>query len=209
MTPEEFKADKEAKAKAAAAKEKALKDKKASEAQEQVDIAAKKKAAEENLAPLEYMRKYGAFEVEETSYEKNRFPLSDSQLEDTKLNSDGQIVKNGKIIGVQDGEIAVEGFPTPSKKQEFYSNTMAEWKWEEFTIPKYIKSHIHPENLDRSKNEFVLVSTFRLPTLIHSRSGNAKWLVEIAHRNPIWIHPSTAEKVGVNRNSRRRVEGGR
>jgi len=159
------------------------------------------KAAEEDLAPLEYMRKYGAFEIEETSYEKNRIPLGDSQLEGAELNDQGQIVKDSEIIGIQDGEIAVEGFPTPSKKQEFYSNTMAEWKWEEFTIPKYIKSHIHPENLDRSKNEYVLVPTFRLPTLIHSRSGNAKWLVEIAHRNPIWIHPSTAEKVGIKSNS--------
>ena len=161
----------------------------------------KDKAAEEDLAPLDYMRKYGAFEIEETSYEKNRNPLDESQMEGTELNSAGQIVKDGKIIGVQDGEVAVTGFPTPSKKQEFYSNTMAEWKWEEFTIPKYIKSHIHPENLDKSKNEYVLVPTFRLPTLIHSRSGNAKWLVEIAHRNPIWIHPSTAEKVGIKNSS--------
>ena len=161
----------------------------------------KDKAAEEDLAPLDYMRKYGAFEIEETSYEKNRNPLNESQMEGTELNSAGQIVKDGKIIGVQDGEVAVTGFPTPSKKQEFYSNTMAEWKWEEFTIPKYIKSHIHPENLDKSKNEYVLVPTFRLPTLIHSRSGNAKWLVEIAHRNPIWIHPSTAEKVGIKNSS--------
>jgi len=161
----------------------------------------KEKAAEEDLAPLDYMRKYGAYEIEETSYEKNRKPLSESQLDGSEVNNNGQIVKEGKFIGVQDGEVAVEGFPTPSKKQEFYSNTMAEWNWEEFTIPKYIKSHIHPENLDKSKNEYVLVSTFRLPTLIHSRSGNAKWLVEIAHRNPIWIHPSTAEKVGIQNTS--------
>jgi anaerobic selenocysteine-containing dehydrogenase len=43
----------------------------------------------------------------------------------------------------------------------------------------------------------VLVPTFRLPNLIHSRSGNAKWLVEIANRNPIWIHTADAERLGV------------
>jgi anaerobic selenocysteine-containing dehydrogenase len=43
----------------------------------------------------------------------------------------------------------------------------------------------------------VLVPTFRLPNLIHTRSGNAKWLVEISHRNPIWIHTSDAAKLGV------------
>ena len=34
----------------------------------------------------------------------------------------------------------------------------------------------------------VLLPTFRLPTLIHTRSGNAKWLYEISHSNPLWIH---------------------
>ena len=42
-----------------------------------------------------------------------------------------------------------------------------------------------------------LLPTFRLPTLIHSRSGNAKWLAEIANRNPVWIHTSDARKLGV------------
>jgi len=33
--------------------------------------------------------------------------------------------------------------------------------------PRGIKSHIHHENIDRSKGEFPLIPTFRLPTLIH------------------------------------------
>ena len=32
-----------------------------------------------------------------------------------------------------------------------------------------------------------LLPTFRLPTLIHTRSGNAKWLTELSHTNPIWV----------------------
>jgi len=39
----------------------------------------------------------------------------------------------------------------------------------------------------------VLLPTFRLPTLIHTRSGNAKWLKEISHTNPLWVHPRDAE----------------
>ena len=160
----------------------------------------KEKAAKKNLKPLEYMRKYGAFEVETTSFEKHKNPLNDDQLQNTEVNDKHQIIKDSEVIGVMDGEDSVVGFPTPSKKQEFYSNTMKEWKWEEYAIPKYIKSHIHPDELDRSKNEYVLVSTFRLPTHIHSRSGNAKWLAEISHKNPIWIHPKTAQRVGLKRN---------
>src|SRR5207237_225088 len=37
----------------------------------------------------------------------------------------------------------------------------------------------------------------RRPTLIHTRSGNAKWLVEISHANPTWINTLDAERLGV------------
>ena len=38
--------------------------------------------------------------------------------------------------------------------------------------------------MDAARGEMVLLPTFRLPTLIHTRSGNAKYLNEISHRNP-------------------------
>jgi anaerobic selenocysteine-containing dehydrogenase len=43
----------------------------------------------------------------------------------------------------------------------------------------------------------MLLPTFRLPTLIHTRSGNAKYLNEISHRNPLWIHTSDARRLGL------------
>jgi anaerobic selenocysteine-containing dehydrogenase len=43
----------------------------------------------------------------------------------------------------------------------------------------------------------LLLPAFRLPTLIHSRSGNAKWLLEISNQNPIWIHPDDAQRLEV------------
>jgi anaerobic selenocysteine-containing dehydrogenase len=51
--------------------------------------------------------------------------------------------------------------------------------------------------MDPSKGEFPLVPTFRLPTLIHTRSGNAKWLYELSNTNPVWIHPSDAARLSV------------
>ncbi len=36
-----------------------------------------------------------------------------------------------------------------------------------------------------------------MPTLIHTRSGNAKYLNEISHRNPLWVHTSDAERLGL------------
>ena len=159
-------------------------------------------AKKEKLTPLDYMKKYGAFEVSTNVYEKNKRELSKAELKDTKTDKATGLVtkKDGSPVGVMTEGAPREGFPTPSRKLEFWSETMEEWGWPEHALPGYIKSHIHPEKLKRNKNEYVLVPTFRLPNHIHSRSANAKWLVEISHRNPIWIHPSLAEKMGVQTN---------
>jgi len=155
-------------------------------------------AEKEGLSALEYMQKYGAYEIEKgDSYKKNETILSDEQLEGTSIDPNTDVIlKDGNPVGVMiDGKPMV-GFPTPSRKNEFYSQTMVDWNWPEYATPTYIKSHIHNDELDKSKGEYVLVPTFRLPTLIHSRSGNAKWLVEISNRNPIWMHPDDAAKWG-------------
>ena len=41
-----------------------------------------------------------------------------------------------------------------------------------------------------------LLPIFRLPNLIHTRSGNAKFLYEISHKNPLWVNPVDAKKLG-------------
>ena len=66
-----------------------------------------------------------------------------------------------RAVGVRvDGEI-LRGFPTPSGLLEFYSPTLVDWGWKEYAIPTYIKSHVHPENMD--PDQMVLISTFRYP----------------------------------------------
>jgi anaerobic selenocysteine-containing dehydrogenase len=155
-------------------------------------------AAKEGLSALDYMKKYGAYLVEPSAYNLHLQALTPEQMQGAEVDPRTQVItKNGKALGIMSGGKPVVGFPTPSRKNEFYSQTMVDWKWPEYAIPTYIKSHIHEEEMDRDKGEYPLVPTFRLPTLIHSRSGNAKWLYEISNRNPIWIHPSDAGRLGV------------
>ena len=52
----------------------------------------------------------------------------------------------------------------------------------------------------------LLLPNFRLPTLIHTRSANAKWLYEISHKNPVWMHPIDAARLGVETGDLIRVE---
>ncbi|MHC4341070.1 MAG: molybdopterin dinucleotide binding domain-containing protein, partial [Planctomycetota bacterium] len=126
-------------------------------------------AAKESLEPLEYMRRYGAFEVRREVYD----------LHET------------------------EGFKTPSGKLEIFSPTLRDWGWPEHSMPGVIESHVAHARLE--PDEMVLVPTFRLPTLIHSRSANAKRLYEISHKNPLWMHPDDAARLEIKESDLVRV----
>ena len=108
------------------------------------------------------------------------------------------VTRGGQAVGVEVDGVARLGFPTPSRKLEFFSKTLKDWKWPEQAVPAYIRSHVHWATLDRARGEMVLLPTFRLPTLIHTRSCNAKWLYEISHTNPLWLHPEDARRLGVD-----------
>ncbi|HEU5323257.1 MAG TPA: molybdopterin dinucleotide binding domain-containing protein, partial [Methylomirabilota bacterium] len=108
------------------------------------------------------------------------------------------VTRGGQAVGVEVDGVPRLGFPTPSRKLEFFSRTLRDWKWPEHAVPGYIRSHVHWERLDRARGEMVLLPTFRLPTLIHTRSGNAKWLYELSHTNPLWLHPEDAARLGVD-----------
>jgi hypothetical protein len=184
-------------------------------------------AAKEGLKPLAYMRRYGAFEIRSgaepefersLSHDETVGAIPDETTGVLYTQAPAAAPKNivpspthgaderGRPIGVLVEGEARFGFRTPSRRLEFFSPTLAEYGWPELAIPTYIKSHVHPENVDRAASEFVLLSTYRLPTLIHTRSGNAKWLLEISHTNPTWIHTSDAERLKVATGGLVRIE---
>jgi len=151
-------------------------------------------AAKDGVSPLEYMQRHGCFLVQDQVYRTHAAELPRGEYE---VAADNTVSQNGKPVGVLvDGKARV-GFPTPSRKLELFSQTMVDWGWPELATPVYVHSHIDEENLDRDQGEMVLVATFRLPTLIHTRSANSKWLTELSNTNPVWMHPSDAVRIGV------------
>ncbi len=174
------------------------------------------RARKEGTTPLGYMQSHGAFEITTKVGQIFAELVPDKELIETSVSQLGRvytkaekplstnIVPTGdpdpdpdgkRPVGiVVDGEIR-RGFPTPSGKLEFYSKTLAEWGWKDQAIPNYIKSHIHPDSLEG--DQMVLISTFRLPVQIHTRSANSKWLDEIAHTNPVWINPIDAKRLSI------------
>ncbi len=183
------------------------------------------KAAAEGLSPLAYMRRYGAFEVARDVGRLFEWEVESAELEDAVEDRFGRVYSRSpagpannlapvgapdpdahgrRAVGVRvDGQV-LRGFPTPSGKLEFYSSTLARWGWEEVAIPTYMRSHVHPDAL--AADQMVLISTFRLPVHIHTRSANAKWLDEIAHSNPLWLHTADAARLGLETGDLVRVE---
>jgi anaerobic selenocysteine-containing dehydrogenase len=164
------------------------------------------------------MRRYGAFEISRGQGALHEQEVPPEELADAHPGpfgrvyttapppADPNIVPQGapapdaagrRAAGVMVDGVARRGFPTPSGRLEFWSSTLAGWGWPEHALPGYIRSHVHPSSLDA--DQVVLLSTFRLPTQIHTRSANAKWLDELAHTNPVWIHPRDAARFGIAR----------
>jgi anaerobic selenocysteine-containing dehydrogenase len=114
-------------------------------------------------------------------------------------------------IGVKEGDELVAGFNTPSRKMEFFSKWLKDWGWPEYAVPIYpltekqraemvhIVSQVHHRYMTEG-NAFALNPIFRLPYNIHTRSVNAKWLMEISqNHNPLWINTKDAARLGFKR----------
>ena len=183
------------------------------------------RAAEEGLSPLEFMRRYGAFEIAQKIGAVYEQEVPRDDLQDLGENQFGRVytrapkppttnivpsaapepdAEGRRPVGVKVDGAILRGWPTPSGRLEFYSSTLAAWGWHDAALPTYMKSHVHPDALEA--DEMPLISTFRLPVHIHTRSANAKWLDEIAHTNPLWLHPTDATKIGVSTGDLVRVE---
>ena len=183
------------------------------------------KAAADGTTPLDWMRRRGAFELKRGVGPQHEDVVPQSEIVDAHIDPHGRVFTRApkpdpinvvatpspegdsdgrRAIGVQIDGVVRRGFPTPSGKLEFYSPTLAQWGWPEMAIPGYTRSHVHPENLQ--PGEMPLIPTFRLPVQIHTRSANSKWLDEIAHTNPLWIHPIDAKRISVATGDLVRIE---
>ncbi len=185
----------------------------------------REKAAADSVTPLEWMRRAGSVEISRGVGRIFEEEIPAAELVDVNVDATGRAyarspkpdhpnvipvpvpdpdAEGRRRVGVQIDGVVRRAFPTPSGLLEFYSSTLAEWGWPEMAIPGYTRSQVHPESLQ--PGEMPLIPTFRLPVQIHTRSANSKWLDEIAHTNPLWIHPTDAARIDVKNGELVRVE---
>jgi len=138
------------------------------------------KAAAEKLSPLEFMRRYGSFEISKKVGPLYEQIVPREELDDVREDELGRIFTRApkpaspnvvpvpspdgdadgrRLVGVNiDGEIR-RGFPTQSGKLEFFSQMLVDWAGRSARFQPYIVSHVHPENLE--PDQTILISTFR------------------------------------------------
>lgn len=172
-------------------------------------------AALQGLSALELMRRRGVHVLPPRPPGRYDEPLAPAELESLRENRIGRVfvlpredsrrnqapvatptgdVRGRQPVGVRvDGEL-LRGFETPGGRLEFYSSTLADWGWPEMALPTYVKSHVHREVL--RPDEHVLIPLIEHPW--DAVATSTPWLSELAHANPLWIHPTDASALGLD-----------
>lgn len=92
-----------------------------------------------------------------------------------------------------------DGFPTPSKRIEVFSERLKAAGFD--PLPTYVPIAAHTA---MGEDEFHLVP-FQVNVHTHQATANCMWLAEIVHANAAWIHVATAERLGIRTGDRIRV----
>ncbi len=100
-----------------------------------------------------------------------------------------------KYVGQKIGDKVYKGF-SPDKVNksglfEIHSQLLADKGFD--PLPSYMSI---PEHEAMGPHDLIL-TTFKVNVQSHSRTQNSKWLSEIYHDNPAWIHPETATQRGI------------
>lgn len=101
--------------------------------------------------------------------------------------------KRGVFIlpGDPHSSLQKEGFPTPSGKLQI-------------SLTDLIRAEPWQQGGPHLGSAYQLVIFTR--NVSSERVPNAKWITEIVHRNPLWMHPSTAKRLRINEGGRVRVK---
>lgn len=156
-----------------------------------------------------FMKKHGVFvdRSKEKSYLAHAKPLAPAQLIGTRIDPLTQIIykKNaagkdkamGLMVELQGALVAVRGFETPSRKFDVFSSDVADaakkMGIEDDGMPTF---HAIPAH-DKLPADRLILSTFKWNVHTQARTANQKYLSEIVHANPMWIHVDTAAALGI------------
>jgi anaerobic selenocysteine-containing dehydrogenase len=157
---------------------------------------------------FDYMKKHGVWQ--DTSkpkyYDLYNWELTAKELENTRIDEATKLIyrkaADGKetLVGTMAGSKARRGFLTPSRKFQVFSQDVADaaknLKFDESFgagMPGYFKV----PSFDLMGPDHLHLVTFKWNVHTQGRTASQKYLTEIVHHNPLWMHTSAAAKRGL------------
>jgi thiosulfate reductase / polysulfide reductase chain A len=155
-----------------------------------------------------YMREHGAWTdpKKKPNYEPHLRPLTEADLAGSTTDPASGVIYKGTdaktgapvAIGVMVGGVARRGFGTPSRKVEVRSDFVRErgLAADRTISPLPVYEPIPDHQRDFADNELIMIS-YKFNVHNAHRTGQSRWLQEIAHTNPAWINRSVGERLGL------------
>ena len=187
--------------------------------EELVRAACEKTPAIQAVGGFEYMKAHGTYydKAEKPQYHKHEKVLKEEDLKGTVFDQKTGVYWEGKegedytsakdaykkYKGQKIGDKVYKGFPpdkiNKSGRFEISSEFLKEKGFN--PLPTYVPIPEH----QAMGGEDLHLTTYKVNVQTHSRSQNCKWLTELYHDNPAWIHPKTAASRGIQNGDKIRL----
>ena len=156
----------------------------------------------QGLTPLEYMRRYGVFEVagghlpaRRTGAHRRRARQSATADDDGRAAQAGHAghprrrwsARPGRSASCTTTAQAARVADAVAQAGALLARRWSTGAGRSMRRPDTSSRTWRTAQVDAAAGELVLMPTFRLPTMIHTRSGNAKYLNEISNTHPLWM----------------------
>ncbi|MFP5391508.1 MAG: molybdopterin-dependent oxidoreductase [Gammaproteobacteria bacterium] len=153
---------------------------------------------------FEYMKHYGVHVArsQPKAYEVYRRPLSAAQRAGSRVDVSGLVMPadaagKERAIGLMVDGQAVRGFATPSRRFEILAPEVSQVAATVGMVDDGLPS-FHPiPGLERLPADRFVLTTFKWNVHTQGRTAAQKYLSEIVHDNPMWMHPDVARAIGV------------
>ena len=153
---------------------------------------------------FDYMKHYGVHvdTSQPKTYEVYRRKLAADQMAGARVDADGRILKADKAgkeraIGLMVRGEPLRGFATPSRRFEIFAPEVAHVAAQVGMRDDGMPAFRHVPGLDKLADDRFVLTTFKWNVHTQGRTAAQKYLSEIVHDNPMWMHPTVAARIGV------------
>jgi anaerobic selenocysteine-containing dehydrogenase len=157
---------------------------------------------------FEYMKRHGVWQdmSKPKYYRVYDWELTPEQLKDTRVDEATQTVwrkaadGHERLVGLMRGGKARRGFATPSRKFQVFSQDVADAaRAMKFPEPygAGMPGWFGVPSIEAMGPEHLHLVTFKWNVHTQGRTASQKYLSEIVHHNPLWMHPSAAAARGL------------